>query len=503
MKQLLLFIFICIFPLSLVAQNDVRLSSDYDATLDQHRSMGGNGGIRVLSPYSDLIVMVTSGNMADEMTQKPNSSGDYEYVVPINLDKLQEAHFVFTRRGSTMKAEFSEKRLKPDYLLGYRVKSVLNPIRLSYQPSVGDMYPSATEGLIEISTAFEKLNIHVPSKVPFEVKEGKQENDSSITVYKIIVPVAKIKELQEKYETKAKEYEDLDQSLIEASNGDDPRWDELDKLELEVNELQATVASVQQIDLDAPESNSLSIDISQMGPRSKMVVAVVPLVQKIVEEVYKNPYDLYMAQAQDAYDNRNYATAKKLYIQALQLEGISSLQSMTAQECSNSMDILSNKLQTVKDCVRTWKKIQEGGRVQRHVAEECLELAINTLQQLYDLTHDDFYASRIRSFQKRLSEFPVVIEGKLRVKDYNEGVMQISSLNQCDIYACASKKDKEGTHIGNVESDGSFHVQFNRGEYVRLLFKPLPGSPLKRVKELKLINNGRSSMKVDKDYEPK
>lgn len=504
MKRLLLFtIIVCLFASLAQAQDDVKLSAEYDVSLDCSYPLNGNGGIRVFSPYDDLIVMVTSGNMDGEMVQKAkDADGNFEYIVPINIDNNQEAHFVFTRRGSTIKAEFSEKRLKADHLLGYKIRSVANPIRLSYQPTVGDMYPSATEGLVEISTAFEKLNIHVPSALPFNIEEGKQENDSSINVYKIIVPVAKIKELKEKYEAKSKEYEELDNALIEAANGDDPRWAELDKMEIEVGELQAAVAEVQQIDLNAPKSNSLSIDISQMGPRSKMVVAVVPIVQTIVKNVYKNPYDNYMAQAQDAYDNRKYGTAKKLYLQAQQAEGISALQASTAQECANTMDGLADRMQTVKNCAATWKKMQNEGQVQRHLAEECIELAMTNLQQLYELTHDEYYASKQRSYQRTLAAFPVVVEGKLKVKNYNEGVMRVISLNKCDIYASVSKKDKEGTKVGSVENDGSFHVQFERGKYVRLLLKPQSGSPLLKPKEIKLQNNGFSSMTIEKDFEP-
>lgn len=496
-------IILCFSAFAATAQDDLKLSAEYDATLDCNYSLNGNGGIRVLSPYDNLIVMVTSGNLGGEMIKnQKGADGNYEYIVPINLDNNQEAHFVFTRQGSTIKAEFSEKRLKADRLLGYRIRSVANPIRLSYQPSVGDMYPSATEGLVEISTAFEKLSIHVPNALPFTIEEGKQENDNSISVYKIIVPVAKIKELREKYEAKSKAYEELDNALIEAANGDDPRWAELDKMEIEVGELQAAVAEVQQIDLNAPESNSLSIDISQMGPRSKMVVAVVPLVQTIVKNVYKNPYDNYMAQAQDAYDNRKYGTAKKLYLQAQQTEGISELQASTAQECANTMNGLAEKMQTVKNCAITWKKMQSEGQVQRHLAEECLELAMANLQQLYELTHDEYYASRQRSYQKTLAAFPVVVEGKINIKNYKEGVMRVVNLNKCDIYACSSKKDKVGTLVGSVANDGSFHVQFERGKYVRLLLKPQSGSPLQKNKEIKLKNSGRSSMTIEKDFEP-
>jgi hypothetical protein len=171
-------IILCFSAFAATAQDDVKLSAEYDATLDCNYSLNGNGGIRVLSPYDNLIVMVTSGNLGGEMIKnQKGADGNYEYIVPINLDNNQEAHFVFTRQGSTIKAEFSEKRLKADRLLGYRIRSVANPIRLSYQPSVGDMYPSATEGLVEISTAFEKLSIHVPNALPFTIEEGKQERD--------------------------------------------------------------------------------------------------------------------------------------------------------------------------------------------------------------------------------------------------------------------------------------------------------------------------------------
>lgn len=505
MKKFIAFTFaLFLFCPILAQEEDIKLSADYEATLDRNEAMAGNGGVLIVSPYDDLVIQVTSGNVVNE-NPKPTitDNGQYEYPISINIDKGPEAHFIINRKGSTTKAEFSEKRLRPDYLLGYRVKSVSNPIRLSYQPNVGDMYPSATEGMVEISTAFEFLNIQVPKSLPFEITSGKQENDESINVYKIIVPVGKIKELQKLYEQKSQEFEELDNILIEGGNGDDPRWKKLDQLETEVAELQASVASVQQIDVSAPESNSLSIDISQMGPRSKMVVAVVPLVQTIIKKEYKNPYDGYMAQAQNAYDLRKYGTAKNLYLQANQAEGITSLQATTAQECATMMDGLSERLQTVKNCASAWKRMQKEGKIQRHLAEDCLELAMTNLAQLFTLTHDDYYEKTRLKYQKILSDFPVVIEGTIRVKDYDEGVMHINSLTNCEIYACSSKKDKEGTYLGRIENDGTFHVQFERGHYIRLLLKPLSGSPLRKTTEIKLINDGRSSMTIKRDITPK
>jgi hypothetical protein len=59
-----------------------------------------------------------------------------------------------------------------------------------------------------------------------------------------------------------------------------------------------------------------------------------------------------------------------------------------------------------------------------------------------------------------------------------------------------------GTLVGSVANDGSFHVQFERGKYVRLLLKPQSGSPLQKNKEIKLKNSGRSSMTIEKDFEP-
>lgn len=487
------------------AQENASMFASYDASLDRSEQIGdGLGGILIRAPFEDLLVQVTSGNEEGvTLSNGKVSDGSYEFLVPINVEKGNEAHFVLTRRGHTEKVEFSEKRLYAGKLFGYRLQEVANPIRISPQPVTGDMYPSETEALVEIRTVFDGMTVQVPAAVPFVVNQGKQENDNSINVFSIVVPVAKIREYMDALDAKKKARDELDDQLAASGNASEAQWAESDKLNAEVQEMEAQAASLGQIDIQVPNSNSLSIDkIATMKPREKLVVAVVPLVQTKVVEKFKNLYDNYMAQAQDAYENRKYGTAKKLYLQASQQEDITSMQATTAEECANSMDDLAQLLQTVKNCAATWKRMQSEGTVQRHVAEECLELALATLGQLYDRTHDSYYERTRNNYEQKLRQFPVVIEGTLRIKDYGGGIMTISTLSNCDIYASASRRDNDGTLIGSVEPDGGFHVQFPRGQYIRLLLKPRANSALKHTREIKLINNGNTSMTIKNDFEP-
>ena len=113
MRKVLFVFTIALFSLPTIKAQDVGLTADFDASLNRAEAMGGNGGILVVSTFNDLVVQVTSGNSAGEMKRKEmNHEGNYEYIIPIDLKDNNEAHFIFTRRGKTLKAEFSEKRLR-------------------------------------------------------------------------------------------------------------------------------------------------------------------------------------------------------------------------------------------------------------------------------------------------------------------------------------------------------------------------------------------------------
>ena len=316
MSKLLLILTLVICFLPEINAQDVGLSADYDASLNRAEAMNGYGGILVVSAFNDLVVQVTTGNSAGATNLKGrNQDGYYEYVIPIDIKNNNEAHFIFTRRGKTLKVEFSEKRLRADYLYGYRVSAVANPIRLNYQTSSTDMYPSKTEALVEISTALKKLEIHVPQSLPFVVTSGKQENDNSISVYDIVVPIAKIDELKNRLAECQTKFDALDEKLRESGNSDDPQWETLDDLEAQIQDLESDIASVQQIYVTAPESNTLAIDISQMNSRAKMVVAVVPLLQ--IETIQISECSGYLEEGGRLFELREYEAARKAFTSAL------------------------------------------------------------------------------------------------------------------------------------------------------------------------------------------
>lgn len=483
--------------------NDEMFTASRDESLSQEKAMNGLGGIIISSEFSDLIVKVTSGNAAaDAYPVGTGKNGDHLYIVPINVDKSRIGHFIVQRKGHPERAEFSERSLGANRLVGYRLIMPKNPIRLSTQPTSA-IHPSQTEALVEISTAFNDVSIKTPTAVPFIIEKGKQENDASINVFRVIVPIAKIKEFKENVKEKQKAYDEFFQNAI-AKTGllEGADRDKEEQLLKELENLEKAEAELDYIYVTRPESNVLQMQISNLNIKEKRLVAIVPVIQTEIKEVYKNPFDEYMAQAQDAYDTRKYGTALGLYKQAAEADGITNNQRSLALERAAIMEELSEFMQNVKNCAATWKRLQASGTVKRHVAEECLEFAITNLSTLYDRTNNPFFENLRDKYEQRLRNFPVVIAGTIRVKDYYGGVMEETPLRNCEIYGAVSRKDLVGEKIGEVNSDGTFSVQFPRGQYYRLFFKPYSGSPMTHVRELKLLRDGNASMNINQDFKP-
>ena len=397
-------ILLCCVP---AYSQDVGLTVDYDASLNRAESMNGNGGILVVSPYNDLVVQVTTGNIGGEMIRnEKNQEGNYEYIIPITLQSGNEAHFIFTRRGKTLKTEFSEKRIRADYLYGYRVTAVANPIRLNYQPNATDMYPSKTEALVQISTALKKLDIQVPPGLPFKVTSGKQENDNSINVYEIIVPVTKIDEFKNKYEETRAKYEALDKELIESGNSEDPRWDTLDKMESQVEEMDSEMASIQQIYVSAPESNTLAIDISQMRARSKMVIAVVPLLQ--IETIQISECSGLLEEGGRLFELREYEAARTAFTSALNAKDTpEDLKSSIKTNIAQCDTCISYEQRTL-GAISLVKKMQKSGGSQEDLVK-FVSAGIEYLKVLQRYNPLDFYARQIGKLEDVIKEQPLEI----------------------------------------------------------------------------------------------
>lgn len=407
MKKLLFVFTIVLFHIGTTKAQDVGLSADYDDTINRAESLDGNGGILVISTFNDLIVQVTSGNSAGEMIRKDmNREGCYEYIIPISLDKSNEAHFIFTRRGKTLKAEFSEKRLRANYLYGYRVSAVANPIRLNYQSSATDMYPSKTEALVEISTALNKVNIIVPKALPFEVTSGKQENDNSINVYRIVVPIAKIEEIKKKHQELQSKYESLEDELINGGNSDDPRWDTLDQMEDQIKEMETSISSLQQIYVSAPKSNTLSIDISQMTARAKMVIAVVPLLQ--IETVQISECSGFLEEGGRLFELREYDAARKAFTSALNAkdtpEGLKFSIYANIAQCDTCISYEQRTL----GAISLVKKLRKSGGSQEDLVK-FVSAGIEYLKLLQRYNPISFYAQQIKKLEDVISDQPLEI----------------------------------------------------------------------------------------------
>jgi hypothetical protein len=167
------------------------------------------------------------------------------------------------------------------------------------------------------------------------------------------------------------------------------------------------------------------------------------------------------------------------------------------------METLAQLADMLNSCAVRWRDIKKNGeKVPQHVVEDILQTGINVSKNMYFKTNDEFYQSAQQRFTKSLNELPVIIEGKVRIRNYDNGVMSISDLHNCEIFA-TSNADKTDNFVGNMNNDGTFSLQLNRGQYDTLVFKPLSGSPLQKERRKKLINRGLKSETMTIDFKPR
>lgn len=507
MKHLsfIFFALLMLIPASVLAQTEKKLVSVRAEMFDRSQSLSGNGGIVIVSSMDNLVIHVASGNQVVSDVQPTKQKGNkYEYVVPINISNIAECKVQVSPRGNTSnKVEITSKQLVADKLLGYTVERLKKTINVSY-PAVDptDKHLSKTEALIEIQSVFSALDINLPETTGFSVTHKQHPNDPETTIYDIIVPVAKIKELKTNYSADSLALSKLNDD--DYNNYSDADWAKLDALEKKIDDDEAALNECSSIVVNVPSvSENFTIsDLLRMEARDKVIVAVLRFDSEGGSSADES-YNQAMLQAQAAVEMRRYGDAKIMYELAASTEGVDARKIIVAQSNISQMETLAQLADMLNSCAVRWRDIKKNGeKVPQHVVEDILQTGINVSKNMYFKTNDEFYQSAQQRFTKSLNELPVIIEGKVRIRNYDNGVMSISDLHNCEIFA-TSNADKTDNFVGNMNNDGTFSLQLNRGQYDTLVFKPLSGSPLQKERRKKLINRGLKSETMTIDFKPR
>ncbi len=193
--------------LSAHAQEEEMLSIDKAGATVQQKELGGKSVVVFVARTADLTI--TTNNPNDEQKPKAvkNSQGEYEYTFALDLSSSKERKFTAQRNGTTYKAIMSNKQLKGNQHITYRIEGVAAwqaYLKLVDQRTGREAHLVQHEANLEFMTELSNLNITPSKNLKFKIAHSK--SPSGANVISVLIDTKALKELKEK---NSKAYEEI------------------------------------------------------------------------------------------------------------------------------------------------------------------------------------------------------------------------------------------------------------------------------------------------------
>lgn len=499
MKKILFILLSTLMSLTIHAQSEY-ISTSRVVEADR---LDNESGLLLFSIHNDLVINVTNANKKVQIENRgKNKEGMYEYYIILDSEDTRTPKVEVSRRGSVYKTEFVQTLTK-NLMIAYRLEEVMNPIRLDNQTRPNDARLNAEEAELEFTTTIKNLQVLVHPKLGAKIQTKVSPSDNHITITTVVIPIAVIRDAKNKEDIAQKDFDNhykwLDDNKDKATDAD---WDKLDELQKRIEESTAFKRNLMNVGIYADGTNQLSIDISDLGPRSKKCYAVLPLI--IEKKIFKTECSVRVNEGGKLFGMRKYKEAKEAYVSALKAEGATPEIKPTIQ---TSISICDSCIMYDNLSAKSIKKIGElrkaGIATQEEVAKYA-SAAIEYMQILDRYNSCDFYQERIGKLDKMLHTMPLkvlftIVEWKtlregnsipnVEIWAYN-GDEQISS----SMFSSARKFKKmvenqgiDYTQIGVSDFQGKVEVELDR--------KNLPKGFVFRSKERKDIKVSYIDMK--------
>lgn len=492
MKKVFLVLLVVFVSLNMQAQSEY-ISSSRVVDADRFENLENDGGLLLLSIHNDLVINVTNANKKVKIENRgKNLEGMYEYYIIVDSEDTRTPKVEVSRRGSVYKTEFVQA-VKSDFLIAYRLEEVMNPIRLDNQTRPNDARLNAEEAELEFTTTIKKLQVLVNPKLGAKLETKISPSDNNITITTVVIPVSVIREAEESMNVAQKEFENHEKWLEDAKDkATDADWDKLDELEKRSEESSAFYRGLMNVEIFGEGTNQLSIDISDLGPRSKKCYAVLPLT--IEKEIFRTECSVRVNEGGKLFGMRKYKEAKEAYMSALKAEGATAEIKPTIQ---TSISVCDSCIMYESLAAKSIKKIGElrkaGLATQEEVARYA-SAAIEFMQILDMYNPSDFYHERIGKLNNMMEGMPLkvlftIVEWKtLQEGSYipdveiwiYKGEEQISSSTFSSSRKFKKIVEKHGvdyTQIGISDIQGQVEIELDR--------KSLPKGFVFRSKERK------------------
>lgn len=398
---------LCALPIT--AQTEY-ITSSRTMDADRFEDLDGGYGLLVISPHKDLIFnMVDAGVKYTSRMNGRTADGNCEYYIIVDAASTHHPKVEISRRGNVYKTEIVEN-LKADYMVAFRVEEVTNPIRYDNQTSANDVRFNAKEAELEFTTTIKDLKVKLsPLLGAGEPTTKVSKADNNIYVTTVVIPVERIKEAKESSDRLTAEHDALEAKLTsgsyEASNDE---WEKEEELKRQADEAARNYSEMVCVEIFSEGSNHLSIDISDMGPRTKKCYAVLPLV--IEHSVFVTECSAYMSEGGRLFAQRKYGDARAAYLNALSSKDLIPNMRPTIDASISECDSCIFYEKLAVGAIKRFNEMRKNGNATQREAAKYASAASEFLGILNNYNPDEFYTSRIEKFDKFLADIPLNIK---------------------------------------------------------------------------------------------
>lgn len=461
---------------------------------DRFEDLAGDGGVILLSKHKDLVIALPNVKNKSIRLVGERPDGYYEYCVIIKAGETRTPKLEISRRGSVYKTELVQK-VKPDFLIAYRVEEVQNPIWKDEQTQSNDAYLDANFAVLELSTTIKDLKVECHPDLNAVVESKVSTADPNISIVTVKIPVISLTGARELIEKTEREYTAQKNKLDNMAEAPDAEWDLLDKLELAKDSLANSFKQMTNIGIHAAGTNWLTVEVGDLGPRAKKCYAVLPIV--VEKNVYVTQCSAFMNEGGKLFGMRKYKEARLAYEDAWNSEDVIATLRPAIREsiaqCDSCMLYESLAAGAIKKIAELKKN---GGATQEEVARYA-SAAVEFMEMVNAYNPDDFYRTRIERMKNLLSGMPLKIRFTVvEWRTLQEGnkipgveVWAYKGLSPVSSNTFSSDKRFEKllernvvdyTQIGVSDENGLVEVDLDRTELPQgILFRPSKDSKIK------------------------
>lgn len=407
---------ICLYFLLLLVSGTIHAQTDFFTTSrfeegDRFENLDGNCGVLILSKSNDLVITAT--NTVEKISivfkgERPD--GLYEYLVVIDEKDTRKPNIEISRRGNVYNTKILPT-VKTDFALAYRVGEYAHPIRLDRQQRPNDAHLNAKEALLEFTTTIKNLQVEFSPKLGAALNRKTSTSDRNKSTIQVTIPVAALDKAKKAWQDIAAERAELEKRLQqEGDKALETDWTRLDTLEVKETEAANLYAELTSFVIYTDGSNRLALDpeeIGQLGPRSKLSFAVLPLI--IEKKVFVTQCASYLNQAGQYFAQRDYKEARTAYANALNAkDALQEMLPVIRESIAQCDSCLLYSDLAAKSIAKFSKLAKQGTSTQEEVARYA-SAAISYMQTLNNYKPDDFYTTRIQKLENLLNDMPLKI----------------------------------------------------------------------------------------------